>query len=230
MKLAPSAPGASGLRRAAVGFAAAAAVISTAGCSAINYQATTHQYSASDGVRADIGEVQFRHIMLVANEEGGDARLLGSVNNRSSEDVSIEIEATGESLSFDLEPGEMANLEHDGEHIVSSVEVPPGGMQPATLSVNGEAQDVEATVHDGALEEYRAYAEDLDGFDMASSVGHLDHCPVTWGSGAAHDPHVSQEEVEELCSDFMIEYAQQREGVGHLGADETEDEDGGDED
>lgn len=224
MKLAPSAPGTSRLRRAAMGFIAAAAVISTAGCSAINYQATTHQYSASDGVRADIGEVQFRHIMFVANEEGGDARLLGAVNNRTREDVSIEIEAAGDSFSFDLEPGETANLEHDEEYIVSSIEAAPGAMQSVTISVDGESEDIEATVLDGALEEYRAYAEELDGFDEESSTGHLEHCPVTWGGGAAHDPHVSQEETEELCSDFMLDYADQREGVGHLGADEDDED------
>ncbi|WP_258934133.1 hypothetical protein [Nesterenkonia pannonica] len=104
MKPAPSATGTGRLRRAAMGFVAAAAVISTAGCSASNYMATTHQYSGSDGVRADIGEVQFRHIMFVANEQGGDARLLGAVNNRTGDDVSIEIEAAGDAFTFDLAP------------------------------------------------------------------------------------------------------------------------------
>ncbi len=89
--------------------------------------------------------------------------------------------------------------------------------------MDGEEQEIGATVKDGALEEYRAYAMELDGFDEESSLAHLDHCPVTWGSGAAHDPHVSQAEIEELCSDFMIEYAEQREGPGHLGADEDDD-------
>lgn len=178
--------------------AAAAVLIAglgATGCSAINYQATTHEYSASDGVIVEAEGVKLRHIMFVASEQDGPARLIGAISNTSQGEAEVEITVEGDSIAIPLEPGESYNLENDGEHVVESVSVPPGAMQEVTSSVtvtyeDGTTETVEdtfnATVLDGALEEYRDLLP--DGFD-ASMVEHLEHGPDTWGSGAAHhDP------------------------------------------
>lgn len=173
--------------------AAAAAVLigalSATGCSAINYQATTHSYSASDGTMFDADNVSLRHIMFVAGEEGGPARLLGQVAHGGPESqgpAQVSIEAAGETFDLTLEPGEAVNLEHDQELIVPAIQVSPGSLQDITVSVDGTQETFGATVVDGAIAEYRALLP--EGFDE-SMAEHLVHGPDTWGSGAAHhDP------------------------------------------
>ncbi|MDS2171084.1 MULTISPECIES: hypothetical protein [unclassified Nesterenkonia] len=181
MKLAPSQ-----VRRAAAASLAAVAVIGVTGCSAINYQATTHQYSGSDGVRVDIDDVKFRHIAFVGAEEGGPARAIGTVNNGGVEDVEVEISADGQSHSFTVPAGQAVSLENDEEFIVEGFSGAPGSIHDVTLTVDGDTEDIGATVLDGVLPEYRALLP--DGYDEAV-VEHLEHGPDTWGSGAAHhDP------------------------------------------
>lgn len=176
-------------RRTAVAATLIAGLAAT-GCTAINYQATTHPYSASDGVKTEIEDVKLRHLMFVASEQDGPARMTGLVHNDGTGEAEVEIAVEGETFSIDVEPGEAVNLEHDEELIVSSIGVAPGSMQEITVSVTGETGSGEetfgATVNDGTLEEYRDLLP--DGFD-ASMVEHLEHGPDTWGSGAAHyDP------------------------------------------
>ncbi|GAA1173907.1 hypothetical protein [Nesterenkonia xinjiangensis] len=181
MKLAPSQ-----VRRAATASLAAIAVIGVTGCSAVNYQATTHQYSGSDGVRAEIDDVKFRHIAFVGAEAGSPARAIGTVNNGGTEDVEIAISADGESHSFTVPAGDAVSLEHDEEFIIENFRGAPGDVHEITVSVDGEGKEVGASVLDGVLPEYRALLP--DGYDEAV-VEHLEHGPDTWGSGAAHhDP------------------------------------------
>ncbi|GAB3192711.1 hypothetical protein [Nesterenkonia suensis] len=178
MKLAPSQ-----VRRAAATSMAALAVIGITGCSAINYQATTHQYSGSDGVRADIDDVKFRHIAFVGAEEGAPARAIGTVNNGGTADVEIALDVDGQSHSFTVPAGEAVSLEHDEEFIVEGFGGAPGDMHEITISADGESLEIAASVLDGVLPEYRALLP--NGYDE-SMVDHLEHGPDTWGSGAAH--------------------------------------------
>lgn len=178
-------------RRAAAVALTVAALVAT-GCSAINYQATTHQYSASDGVRFDVDDVKLRHISLVSAEEGGPGRLIGLISYgtalttaevEEADPAEVELQIEGETFDFTLAPGEAVNLEHDEELIVPAVGAAPGSMQQVNVSVNGEQGEFNATVLDGALQEYRALLpEEFD----ESVVEHLEHGPDTWGSGAAH--------------------------------------------
>lgn len=180
MKFAPSPT-----RRAAAASLALAAVLAT-GCSAVNYQATTHVYSGSDGVMFDAEGVKVRHLTFIANEEGGPARLVGVVSNNSAEDAQVEISAAGDTFPFSLSSGEAINLQNDDELIVSSIQAAPGAMQDVTISINGTEETVGASVLDGGIAEYRALLP--DGFDE-STVEHLEHGPDTYGGGAAHhDP------------------------------------------
>ncbi|WP_300344957.1 hypothetical protein [Nesterenkonia sp.] len=182
-------------RRAAAGLMLIAGLAAT-GCSAINYQATTHQYSASDGAMVEAEDVKLRHLMFVAGEEGGPARMLGLVSNTGRGEAEVQLSVEGETFDFQLEPGEAVNLQHDGEHIVSAIGAAPGSMQEvtATVTVTGEdgssetaEETFDATIVDGAIAEYRDLLP--EGFDE-SMAEHLEHGPDTYGGGAAHhDPH-----------------------------------------
>lgn len=170
-------------RRMAAASIAAAALVGATGCSAINEQATTIAYSASDGIIHDIGDVDFRHIAFIGAEEDGPARIIGSVSNGGSEDAQVEIEADGDSFSLTVPAGEAISLEHDEEFVVESIGSPPGSMHEVALSAEGTSETVEASVLDGTLDEYRELLPEE--FDEAS-IEHLEHGPDTWGGGAAH--------------------------------------------
>ncbi|MDO5493847.1 MAG: hypothetical protein Q4F53_09605 [Nesterenkonia sp.] len=170
-------------RRIAAATIAAAAVVGMSGCSAANYMATTHSYSASDGVKTDVEQVKFRHMALVTDAEGNPARVIGSVDNGGTEDAQVTIEVDGDSFEFDVPPGEEVSLEHDEEFVVESLEAAPGAFHEITVDVDDSAQELRVSVLDGVLEEYRELIP--EGYDD-STTDHLEHGPDTWGSGAAH--------------------------------------------
>ena len=183
--------------RRATAATALIAGLALTGCSAINYQATTNEYSASDGVIFETddlfaaGSVEFNHIMFVAAAEGEAARMIGQVNNDGSGDAKVQISVEDETLDLQLEPGEAVNLEHDEELVVSSIGAPPGSMQEISVAVSAETPDGtestevthNATVLDGALSQYRDLLP--NGYDE-SMTDHLEHGPDTYGGGAAH--------------------------------------------
>ena len=63
----------------------------TAGCGYITPQQTSHQYSASDGIRADLGPLQLRNMLIVSTGEDQPGRLIGAVYNSSSKDVKLTV-------------------------------------------------------------------------------------------------------------------------------------------
>ena len=58
--------------------AALGASLLTAGCGYITPQQTSHQYSASDGIRADLGPLQLRNMLIVSSGENEPGRLIGA--------------------------------------------------------------------------------------------------------------------------------------------------------
>src|SRR5699024_840991 len=110
--------------------------LAATGCSANNYQATTHVYSASDGAMFDAENVQLRHIMFVTADANSPARMLGLINNSVSGDAEVEVAVGSDTFEVQLEPGEAVNLEHDEELVASSIEAAPGQMQEVSVSVS----------------------------------------------------------------------------------------------
>ena len=55
-------------KRVAVLAALGVGLLTATGCGYINAQQTTHTYSASDGIRADIGPVQLRNMLIVSKD------------------------------------------------------------------------------------------------------------------------------------------------------------------
>ena len=53
------------------------------GCTAINPQSTTLIYSASDGVRLDLGKMQLRNVLIISEAAGAVGRVTGSFYNLS---------------------------------------------------------------------------------------------------------------------------------------------------
>lgn len=129
------------------------------GCSAINAQSTTAVYSASDGVRTDLGSLELRNVLIVSAKADGPGRVLGTFYNTSSSDITLTISgAQGSSTEVTVTPGAPLVLNGDTDKaILSTVSAPAGAMETLSLTESGpsaKSGQLKVPVLDGTLAEY----------------------------------------------------------------------------
>ena len=133
----------------------------TAGCGYITPQQTSHQYSASDGIRADLGPLQLRNILIVSSGEDGPGRLIGAVYNSSSKDVKLTVNgAKGSQTEVPVKANSYTLLnEKSDEAILSTTGGQPGSLVDVKISENGTnvSNTVKVPVLDATLQEYKDY-------------------------------------------------------------------------
>ena len=142
--------------RAWVVPAVVATVAVTAACSPIE---TDRPYSPSDGLRVNLtDDLRGLNLMVVSGGEGEPGALIGAFANESTQDEVFEIAPDGGAgLTVPVDAGSTVYLgTEDGfDAQFGSVDVPPGGVLPVTVSVSsGEEQTLSLPVLDGTLEEY----------------------------------------------------------------------------
>ena len=79
-------------RAAASVILAGALLLATSGCTFISTQATLIQYDPSDGVGADIGNVQLRNVLGLISEDGRAVSLLVTIVNSGSRSASVKLQ------------------------------------------------------------------------------------------------------------------------------------------
>ncbi|PYI69936.1 hypothetical protein CVV68_02015 [Arthrobacter livingstonensis] len=130
------------------------------GCSAINAQSTTMVYSASDGVRLNMGSLELRNVMIVSNGADAPGRVLGTFYNTSTSDITLTISgAQGSQTEITVKPGvpTVLNGANDAA-ILSTVTARPGAMEVLQLRQSGGTTDtgsLNVPVLDGTLAEYK---------------------------------------------------------------------------
>jgi hypothetical protein len=77
-------------RLAAAGVVALVGVALT-GCSATNQITTAKAYSASDGVRAELGDVTAENLLVLTSAKGAPAALQGALTNRGTAAVTVSL-------------------------------------------------------------------------------------------------------------------------------------------
>ncbi|MDQ0147497.1 hypothetical protein J2T23_003408 [Pseudarthrobacter niigatensis] len=141
--------------------AALGASLLTAGCGYITPQQTSHQYSASDGIRADLGPLQLRNILIVSTGEDEPGRLIGAVYNSSSKDVKLTVNgAKGSQTEVPVKANSYTLLnEKSDEAILSTTGGKPGSLVDVKISENGTNVNstVKVPVLDATLQEYKDY-------------------------------------------------------------------------
>ncbi|MFL4475915.1 hypothetical protein ACIPVK_18125 [Paeniglutamicibacter sp. MACA_103] len=151
-------------RRVVAAAALAMLSLGVTSCGAINEQATTFQYAASDGIVLNVGALEVRNLMLVTKSATDKARLIGSVVNSTDKPATLDLTLASGSVSIKVPAKSVLNLEKpENEKTVPSAGVLPGAQAKATLAVGSGSQDVGIPVVDGTLEEYREYVP--GGFD-----------------------------------------------------------------
>ncbi|HXF01747.1 MAG TPA: hypothetical protein VN601_02060 [Arthrobacter sp.] len=154
MKIAPK----NRVQRTLVAGAAALTLLASTGCGAINEQATTKSYSASDGIVANVGPIGLRNVMVVAESADSTGRLLGTVVNSSNSPVQLSLTGSGSTATVTVPADGQIRFEDEANK--TTVDRPgaaPGALANVTVRVNNESADVRVPVLDGTLPEYSSY-------------------------------------------------------------------------
>ncbi|GAA2032535.1 hypothetical protein GCM10009720_11210 [Yaniella flava] len=159
---------------------AVAAILGTTGCSVVNPQATTFEYAPSDGTQTTVAgdeaadansdHVRLVNIGVITNSADEPGRLMGSIDNRSDSNQTVDLEINNQTLSFSLDAGEILKLD-DEEVIVDSVGTEPGLLAEGVASAFGNESEFNVSVLPPTLEEYRElYPGDVD---VEEQIEHL---------------------------------------------------------
>jgi hypothetical protein len=147
-------------------------VLSVTGCSATNLQATTIQYSPSDGVRTDIGKIELRNMIVVSNGKDAPGRIIGAVFNTSDKDSTVTFSGNnGSRTEIQVKPGTPYYLGADSDpSVLSSVSGLPGTLETMRITVDGGSPtDLQIPVLDATLKEYQQYIPSPSPSGTASS-------------------------------------------------------------
>lgn len=150
-------------RRAKLALTAGALGIGllTAGCGYITPQQTNQQYSASDGIVADLGPLQLRNILIVSSGKDQPGRVIGAVYNSSSQDVTLKLNgAEGSQTEVPVKANSYTLLnETSDEAILSTTGDIPGSLVDVKISESGTnvSNTVKVPVLDATLPEYKEY-------------------------------------------------------------------------
>ncbi|MGN7151093.1 hypothetical protein ACTHQ6_19045 [Arthrobacter sp. SAFR-179] len=169
--------------------AALGASLLTAGCGYITPQQTSHQYSASDGIRADLGPLQLRNILIVSTGEDKPGRLIGAVYNSSSKDVKLTVNgAKGSQTEVPVKANSYTLLNEDSdEAILSTTGGKPGSLVDVKISENGTnvSNTVKVPVLDATLAEYKDYVPTPSPSATSSSASPSADSSASAGSSAS---------------------------------------------
>ena len=136
-----------------------AGLLSVTGCGYINAQQTSHQYASSDGVKADLGSLQLRNIVIVSTGADKPGRVIGAVFNQGSSDATLVIDgANGAQTSIPVKEKSETYLNEDSDSaILSSPGGHPGSLVTVSIASGSETAKLQVPVMDGSLVEYQEY-------------------------------------------------------------------------
>ena len=142
--------------RPALALGVAGLALALSACSPIT---TDEPYAASDGIRAQVGDLEVLNLMIVSEGKGSEGRLLGAASSSAAEADTLTIAAQDGSVDVPvrLDAGQTVNFSgaDDDVVLVDEVSVEPGSNVLVTLSnAAGDTVDVHVPVLDGTLAEY----------------------------------------------------------------------------
>lgn len=176
MRLAAGHRGTTRVQRISLIAAIGLGALSATGCSYINPQATTMTISPSDGVRADLGKLELRNMMVVSNGKDQPGRVLGAVFNTSESPITLTINGSaGSQTQLVVAPGTPAYLTTESDaSILSTVAGTPGTIETLKLTQTGpgdQTLSMGVPVMDGTLKEYQHYVPTAMPSETASPSG-----------------------------------------------------------
>lgn len=138
----------------------AAVVLGATGCNMLAPQATTIDYSASDGINVpNLGDVKIRNVMIVANEDGTEGNLIGAFVNGSDESARVSIGVAGDTEELTVPARETVSLGVTDDPLsFSDLGARPGANIPVTFATaDGTGEEIMIPIIDGALPQYAEF-------------------------------------------------------------------------
>lgn len=142
---------------AAVGIAVA---LGATGCAMMAPQATTIEYSASDGVNVpESGPLKVRNALIVANEDGTAGNLLAAIANGTDSAQTLTVGINGRTATVQVPARSVASLGIDADPLlIDGLGARPGAsVDVAFQSGDGEGVEIAVPVLDGALPQYAPF-------------------------------------------------------------------------
>jgi len=152
--------------------AAGAVLLSATGCGIVAQQATTIEYTASDGVNLPHTEtpgIDVRNAFVVADEDGRQGNLIAVLVNNTDANQTFGLDWDGGSVSIDVAAGETLSLgAKDAPELLDNIDTIPG----STLEVYAQPGDTDGVeinlpVLNNCLTEYSDLAPN-DVYDAAA--------------------------------------------------------------
>ena len=138
--------------------AASLAAVALAGCSYVNPITTHENYAASDGTQLVVGDVSALNLIVIAEDEGSPATLVGTVVNDSDADVDLDISIDGENtttLTVEADSSvKLGPLDDETEVSGTAVAAPGFIANVAFIANTTDVESVEVPILDGTLPEY----------------------------------------------------------------------------
>jgi len=134
----------------------AAVVLGATGCNMLAPQATTIQYSASDGVNIpDSGPLKVRNALIIANEDGTLGNLIAGVVNDTDDDLTLNVSIAGQSQQLSVPANSSVSLGVDSAAMLfDDVGLPGADIEASFQSGDGEGVRVNVPILDGTLPHY----------------------------------------------------------------------------
>ncbi|MGO1660812.1 MAG: DNA modification methylase [Canibacter sp.] len=141
-----------------------AVALGAAGCSLMAPISTEKPYAPSDGINADVANVDIRNMLLIAGAEGEPYNVVFSTVNNSGSDVPLSISFDGastETVSVDVPAGSTLFGDPEGDADLVAVDLGQqaiGSTVTAYLeTTSGKSVKTKVPVLDGTLDEYKNF-------------------------------------------------------------------------
>ncbi len=149
-------------------------LLSVTGCGYINPQQTSAQYSASDGTSTDVGALELRNFIIIADGEDKPGRVIGAVYNTSSKDVVLTIKgAAGSQAEVPVKQNSYTLInDSTAPAILSTAGAKPGSLAEVTVSEDGTSKDAmfKVPVLDGTIVDYKTYLPTPEPTDASTAT------------------------------------------------------------
>ena len=138
---------------------AAGVALGTTGCNVIQPQATTKQYSASDGINANVGGIELRNLMIVSNNGETGNLVMGAVNTGAPAALHIEYKSAGKVadghvvVPFSTQPT-LFGTANNSKVILTGMNTEPGSMLEVAFTVGSKTTVTLVPVLNSDLPEY----------------------------------------------------------------------------
>lgn len=113
-------------------------------------------YAIAVGSNKDFGGLELRSIFIVASAENEPGRILGTIFNKTEENIDLVIGDRDDELPVTIPAGGKVEFQ-DSPTVLSSTEARPGARTDLTVKASGDTTSFDVAVLDGTLEQYAPY-------------------------------------------------------------------------